>query len=181
MQKSISIDIVYVTAIISTFASSSFLVPVLAQDNNNGFDFLPENCAEVPTEMPPFFPMNNRSSTLVFSYERGGGIAGPAVSFERISYDSLTKQLVSLSALDTPEIILLRPEQQKCLEDYIISNRFFEAGNDSSPKVGGDFFTYSLEIIMNNNTNTVYWTDISEGVSSDLLKIVDQIKNLASQ
>ena len=131
-----------------------------------------------PIYRPGYFPPDNISSVLVFAYERGGGFAGPAVSFERISYDSLTKQLVSLSALGSPEIRLLSESEQDGLTEAIKNNGFFEAESEYPPEfVAADFFTYSLSVIMDGKTHKVSWTDVSEGVPAGIPTIVEAIRN----
>lgn len=125
------------------------------------------------------FPSDNiSSSVLVFAYERGGGYAGPALSFERTSYDSVTKQLVSISALKSPEIRLLSEREQGSLMEAIENNGFFEAESEYPPEPGAaDFFTYSLSVIMNGKTYRVTWTDASSNVPPGISTIVEAILN----
>jgi hypothetical protein len=144
------------------------------------------NTSDISMQSPPiyrpgYFPSDNISSVLVFAYERGGGFAGPAVSFERISYDSLTKQLVSLSALGSPEFRLLSGSEQDSLTEAIKNNGFFEADSEYPPESGAaDFFTYSLSVIMDGKTHRVSWTDASQGVPPGIPAIVEAIRNVTA-
>jgi hypothetical protein len=180
----ISLSIIVIIATIIALAGSSVAVTTFAQDINNGKDLLLGECAGTPQPMPPFMPgefTGVTNTTLVFLYEKGGGFA-PVLSSERISYDSLTKQLVSISALKPPEIKILTGPEQHCLEQLIVGGGFFEANSDYPPVKGAaDFFTHSLGIILGNKTHNVSWTDVSEGVPEGIIKIVKEIRDLAAR
>lgn len=176
---SYKITAVAVTAIIVGLAGILFVNPVFAQGNITTTQIPTMNCVEAITPMGPKLP-GDFPQNLVFAFERGGGLAGPAISFERTSYDSLTQQLVSITALGSPKIIILSGPQQMCLEDAISASGFFESKNEF-PGKAPDVFTYSLAIMLNNRTHTVSWTDVSEGVPPGILEIVKQIGNLAAQ
>jgi hypothetical protein len=176
--------IIAVAALIGSF----FVVPALAQtadlttpqqNAENTTSGLP---MQTPTGYSPsYFPSDNISSILVFAYERGGGFTGPAFSFERTSYDSLTKQLVSISALGSPEIRLLSESEQNGLSEAIENNGFFEADSEYPPEPGAaDFFTYSLSVIMDGKTHRVSWTDASVGVPPGIFTIVEAIGNVTA-
>jgi hypothetical protein len=170
------------TATVFVLVGSLFVIPVFAQGNTTTNELgVPENCAEVPTPMGPEIPgrFGETPGNLAFVYERGGGLA-PALSFERISYDSLTKQLVTISPSGPPEVQILGNHHQRCLEDVINASGFFEVQSEY-PGQGADVFTYSLGIMLNNRTNGVSWTDLSEGVPPGIFEIVEQIGNLAAR
>ena len=181
----ISLSTIFILATIIALTGNFVVIPTLGADINNAKDsLLLPRCAGTPTPMPPFMPgtfTGVTNTTLVFLYERGGGFA-PQLSSERISYDSLTNQLVSISGSNPPEIKILTDPEQYCLEKIIEQSGFFEASSDYPPVKGAaDFFTHSLGIILSNKTHTVSWTDVSEGVPEGIIKIVQEIQDLAAK
>ena len=184
MKNLVHIFAILLTASLIGLASGIFwTIPLSAQTSEQEDILLPRGCAGTPFPMPPFMPGEFRgesNTTLVFDYERGGGFS-PVLSFEKIFYNSLTKQLVSLAPLEPPEIKPITGPEQHCLEEVIGASGFFEAESDYPPSEGAaDYFTYSLGIILGNRTHTVSWTDVSEGVPEGLFRIVDEIKDLAA-
>ena len=99
-----SSSIIVMIATIIALVGGSVVIPALAAGINND-NLLLRGCAGTPQPMPPFTQgvfTGVTNTTLVFLYERGGGFA-PGLSSERISYDSLSNQIVSISPLNPPE------------------------------------------------------------------------------
>jgi len=174
--------ILLIASVVGLSTSYFWTIPLTAQTDLRVMEPTP-SCAGAPFPMPPFMPgmfTGESNTTLVFDYERGGGIS-PILGFEKIFYNSLAKQLVSLSPFDPPEIKPITDPEQHCLARVIGASGFFEAESEYPPIEGAaDYFTYSLGIILGNETHTVSWTDVSEGVPEGIFRIVDEIKGLAA-
>ena len=193
MRVIFTIVIVFISSI--GLAHGFFLAPLSAQTDEQQIDLVP-SCAGAPFPMPPIIPggfTGITNTTLVFDYKTNVDYSRPnqltivIPQFERISYDSLTRQLVSISALNPPEFKTITGPEQYCLERAIGMSGFFEADRyyprtvNVTAEFPGDERYYSLGIILGNRTHTVVWTDLSVGVPEGIDRIVEEIESLAAR
>jgi hypothetical protein len=122
-------------------------------------------------------PLSNLA-VFVFVFTKTGGISGLK---QRISYDSFTKDLVSINEKDDTiiEVTNFTETDELNIRQIINDNNIFSTQQNYFPEQGSvDFINYGILIIIGNKAHTVKWTDASLNVPDGLFQIAKVIENL---
>ncbi len=115
---------------------------------------------------------------FVFIFTKTGGIGGLK---KRISYDSFTKELVSIDEKDDTiiEVTNITEIDEINIRQIINDNNIFSAQQNYFPEQGSvDFINYGILVIIGNKAHTVKWTDASIDVPDGLFQIAKSLENL---
>ena len=116
-----------------------------------------------------------------FKYTESGGFTK---RYLLISYNSKTNIITSSTDVSGSNITQKQPSEadKQELREVVRTNEFFKTRTDYPPeKEDENLIAHTLTITVGDNTHTTGWTDVSRDIPDSIIKIVNEIKRIASK
>ena len=116
-----------------------------------------------------------------FKYTKSGGFTK---RYLLISYNSKTNIITSSTDVGGSNITQKQPSEadKQELREVVRTNEFFKTRTDYPPeKEDENLIAHTLTITVGDNTHTTGWTDVSRDIPDSIIKIVNEIKRIASK
>ena len=116
-----------------------------------------------------------------FKYTESGGLTN---RYLIISYNSKTNVITSSTDISGSNITQKQPSEsdEQELKEVVRTSEFFKTRIDYAPgKEDENLTAHTLTITVGDNTHTTGWTDLSKDIPDSIIKIVNEIKRIASK
>ena len=116
-----------------------------------------------------------------FKYTESGGLTN---RYLIISYNSKTNVITSSTDISGSNITQKQPSEsdEQELKEVVRTSEFFKTRIDYPPeKEDENLIAHTLTITVGDNTHTTGWTDVSRDIPDSIIKIVNEIKRIASK